>query len=116
MRNDKDNLIVNLSMEFALDIIGYVEQLEANKKYVIARQLLKSGTSIGANVREAQNAESKADFIHKIKIDAKEAEETEYWISLCNLANSYPSNELLHAKIISIIKVLSKIISSSKAT
>ena len=77
MRNDKDNLIVNLSMEFALDIIGYVEQLEANKKYVIARQLLKSGTSIGANVREAQNAESKADFIHKIKIAAKEAEETE---------------------------------------
>jgi four helix bundle protein len=66
MRNDKENLIVKLSLEFALDIIRYTELLESQKKYIIARQLLKSGTSIGANVREAQNAESKADFIHNI--------------------------------------------------
>jgi four helix bundle protein len=52
MRNDKENLIVKLSLEFALDIITYTEQLESQKKYVIARQLLKSGTSIGANVRD----------------------------------------------------------------
>jgi four helix bundle protein len=64
MKNEKENLIVKLSLEFALDIIKYSEILENNKKYVIAKQLLRSGTSIGANVREAQNAESKADFIH----------------------------------------------------
>ncbi len=68
MRNDKDNLIAKLSLEFALAIIKYSELLEEHKKFVIARQLLKSGTSIGANIREAQNAESKPDFIHKMKL------------------------------------------------
>lgn len=115
MRNDTENLIVKLTIEFALDVIEYAELLEERKKYVIARQLLKSGTSVGANVHEAQNAESKADFIHKMKIAAKEADETEYWITLCNLAKSYPSNELLLEKIKTIIKVISKIISSSKS-
>jgi len=74
----KSNLIVGLTLEFAIEVVKYCEVLELNKKYVIARQLLRSGTSIGANVREAQNAESKPDFIHKFKIAAKEAEETEY--------------------------------------
>lgn len=115
MRNDKGNLIVKLSVEFALEIIEYSELLEEQRKFVIARQLLKSGTSIGANVREAQNAESKGDFIHKIKIAAKEADETEYWLLLCKLAKSYPKNEPLSGKLQSIIKILSKIISSSKA-
>ena len=77
------NLIVDLTFDFALNIIKYVEQLDKERKYVIANQLLKSGTSIGANVREAQNSESKADFIHKMKIAAKEADETEYWLLLC---------------------------------
>ena len=76
MRNDKENLIVKLTLEFALDIISFSELLEENKKFVIARQLLKAGTSIGANAREAQNAESKLDFIHKMKIAAKDADET----------------------------------------
>ncbi len=84
MRNDKDNLIVDLTFKFSLAIIQYCEELEVNKKFVIARQLLKSGTSIGANVGEAQNAESKSDFIHKFKVAAKEADETEYWLQLCN--------------------------------
>ena len=78
MRNDNENLIVKLTIEFAMEIIEYTELLEEHKKYVIARQLLRSGTSIGANVHEAQNAESKEDFIHKMKIAAKEADETEY--------------------------------------
>lgn len=72
MRSDKDNVIIKLTLEFALDIIDYSELLEEHRKYAIAKQLLKSGTSIGANVREVQNAESKADFIHKLKIAAKE--------------------------------------------
>jgi four helix bundle protein len=83
------NLVVDLSFQFALKIIAYVELLEARHKYVIARQLLKSGTSIGANVREAQNAERKPDFLHKMKIAAKEADETEYWLQLCKQSDSY---------------------------
>jgi four helix bundle protein len=114
MRNDKENLIVNLTIEFALFIMEFSERLEASRKYVIANQILKSGTSIGANVREAQNAESKVDFIHKIKIAAKEADETEYFLSLCQFAEAYPFDQLLMDKLTSIIKVLSKIIASSK--
>lgn len=115
MRNDKDNLIVKLSLEFAIEVIDYSELLEENKKYVIAKQLLKLGTSIGANVRESENAESKADFIHKMKIAAKEADETEYWLVLCKMSKNYPKSEQLKEKLQSIINILSKIISSSKS-
>ncbi|HVW14482.1 MAG TPA: four helix bundle protein [Mucilaginibacter sp.] len=90
MRNDKENLIVNLTFEFALDMIEFTELLESKKKYVIAKQLLKCGTSIGANVREAQNGESKSDFIHKLKIAAKEADETQYFLLLCKFAKHIP--------------------------
>lgn len=115
MRNDKDNLIIKLTLEFALEIVEYSELLEEHRKFVIARQLMKSGTSIGANVREAQNAESKADFIHKMKIAAKEADETGYWLMLCEMSKNYPKNELLIEKLHSIINILSKIISTSKS-
>lgn len=115
MRDDRDNLIVKLTLEFALNIIEYTELLENNKKYIVARQLLKSGTSIGANVRETQNAESKVDFIHKMKIAAKEADETGYWLMLCEMSNNYPKEEQLKEKLHSIINILSKIISSSKS-
>ena len=114
MRNDKENLIVNLTFQFALDIIEFSEELEGVRKYVIANQILKSGTSIGANVREAQNAESKNDFIHKLKIAAKEADETEYFLLLCQFSKTYPFGQSLLDKLGVIIKVLSKIISSSK--
>ena len=88
----KENIILKKSIEFSLTLIEYVEVLEANKKYIIARQLLKSGTSIGANIHEAQNAESKADFIHKVKIAAKEVEETKYWLTLSKIQS------LIHLK------------------
>jgi len=115
MRNDKDNLIVQLTLEFALEIVKFSEELESKRKFVFANQILKAGTSIGANVREAQNAESKSDFIHKLKIAAKEADETEYFLLLCKLSEGYPYNESLEEKLKSIIKVLSKIIASSKS-
>lgn len=116
MRNDKPNPIVDMTLEFALEIIDFAELLEERKKFIIARQLLKSGTSIGANVREAQNAESKADFIHKLKIAAKEADETEYWLILCKKSKNYPAPETLENKLHQIIMVLSKIICTSKQT
>ncbi|HNP19078.1 MAG TPA: four helix bundle protein [Fulvivirga sp.] len=114
MRNDKENIIVNLTFQFALEIIDFTEEIKLKGKYSLADQLFRSGTSIGANVREAQNAESKADFIHKLKIAAKEADETEYWLCLCKDSGHYPTNEKLLMDIQSIIKVLSKIISTSK--
>lgn len=114
MRNDKENIIVEKSFQFALKIVAYCEIMEEKRKYVIARQLLKSGTSVGANTRESQNAESKADFIHKLKIAAKEADETEYWLLICKHSETYPFYEQLLIDIQEIIKILSKIISSSK--
>jgi four helix bundle protein len=111
----KENLIVALSLEFAIEIVKYCDVLEERKKYVIARQLLKSGTSVGANVREAQNAESKPDFIHKFKIAAKEAEETEYWLLICKNSTGYPDTDYLMEKLKSIQKVINKIIVSSKS-
>ncbi len=111
MRNE----ILELSFEFALDIIEFAEQLEEKRKFVVANQILKSGTSIGASVREAQNCESSADFIHKLKIAAKEADETEYWLLLCEKSRNYPHNPELQNKILSIKKLLSSIISKMKS-
>ena len=84
------------------------------RKFVIAKQLLRCGTSIGANVHEAQNAESKADFIHKFKIAAKEIEETGYWLILCNESSTYPDCGELSDKLHEIKKIVTKIISTSK--
>jgi len=114
MRNDKDNIIVNKTIDFSLAIIKYCEALEQDRKYVIARQLLRSATSIGANVFEAQNAESKADFIHKMKIAAKEAIETLYWLILCERSERYTFDKKFRSDLDEIIKILSKIISSPK--
>ena len=113
MRNT-GNEIVDVSFEFALQIIEFSEMLENKRKFVMANQLLKCGTSIGANVNEAQHAESKDDFIHKLKISAKEAEETDYWLDLCQYSKGYPDVTELKTKLLSIKKLLSKIISSSK--
>ncbi|MDX2002080.1 MAG: four helix bundle protein [Chitinophagales bacterium] len=110
----KQNAIVDLTVEFAQQIIQYCELLEKGKKWVLANQLLKSGTSIGANVWEAQHADSRVDFIHKMKIAAKEAHETAYWLLLCEKSETYPNCNELKIKLDSIQKVLTKIIVSSK--
>lgn len=113
----KRNEVLELSFEFALQIVNYSELLEEKRKYVIARQLLKAGTSIGANIREAQSCESKADFIHKLKISHKEAEETEYWLLLCEKAENYPAPTVeMKAMLLSIQKLLTKIISTTRRT
>lgn len=115
MRNDRQNVIVEKTVAFSLTIIKYCEVLEHDRKYVVANQLLKSGTSIGANVFESQNAESKADFIHKMKIASKEASETRYWLILCEKSEGYRFEEKLRDDLEEILRILSKIISSSKA-
>ncbi len=111
----KKNEVLDLSFEMALLIIDFSEELEAKKKYVIARQVLRSGTSVGANIREAQSAESKADFIHKLKIAHKEIIETEYWLELADKSENYPNpSEELKAMLLSVNKLLNKIIASAK--
>ncbi len=111
---ERRNEILELSIQFALDIIEFTEMLESKRKFVIANQLLKSGTSVGANIFESQSAESRADFIHKLKIADKEAKETEYWLLLCEKSSSYPFSPDLKLKLLSIEKLLSKIIATSK--
>ncbi len=110
----QNNLILLKTFDFAKKVVQYTEKLEDQKRFVIANQLLKSGTSIGANIKEAQNAESKADFIHKIKIAMKEAEETEFWLFLCNELENYPNTEELLNEIFEILKITNKIIATSK--
>ena len=114
MRNDKDNLIVSKVVDFGSQILDLSQKMEDKHQYVIARQICKSGTSIGANVREAQNAESKADFIHKMKVAVKEADETDYWLTLCKISENYPYDESLHTQLAELIKILSKIIGTAK--
>jgi len=108
------NVIVEKSLAFAVEIVVFCELLEIQKKFVVARQLLRAGTSIGANVFESQHAESKADFIHKMKIAVKEANETLYWLLVCEKSRSYPNSMLLKNSVEELIKIISKIIYSSK--
>ena len=116
MTNNKigDNLIVNLSFNFALRIVELAEELQNRRKFAVANQLLRAGTSIGANVWESQNSESRKDFIHKIKIAAKEGDETEFWLLLCKHSNNYPDPGTLLDDLESIKKVLNKIITTSR--
>ena len=78
----KENKLVELSMEFAVDVINLVKFLKSNHESIISNQIGRSGTSIGANIREAQYAQGKRDFISKLEIALKEASETGYWLEL----------------------------------
>ncbi len=111
---EKRNEVLASPFEFALQTIEFSELLENKKKHVIAKQLLRSGTSPGANLREAQNASSRGDFIHKCIIALKEADETEYWLLLCSKSKNYPDTGHLLDKALSLKKLLIKIITSSK--
>ena len=103
------------SYAFALRIIKAYKFLSSEQReFVLSKQLLRSGTAVGALIREAEHAESKADFIHKLKISDKEAKETQYWLLLCEKSVHYPFRENLKSQLLSIQKLLSKIISTSK--
>lgn len=114
MNKQPENLILEKTFQFALDVMAFTAVLKERGAQDLARQLFRSGTSIGANVREAQGAESRSDFAHKLKIAFKEAEETEYWLLLCARSKNYPNPGELEATILSIKRILSKIISSTK--
>jgi four helix bundle protein len=105
---------VQLTFDFAVSMTGFCAGLDELKKWSLANQILRASLSIGANVKEAQNAESKADFIHKMKIAAKEADEVEFYLEVCSVAKELPNPGELLEKVQSICKVLNKIIASSK--
>jgi four helix bundle protein len=108
------NPLLKHTIEFAQMISDYCDSLYASKKFIIANQLFKAGTSIGANCMEAQNAESKQDFVHKLKISAKEADETEYWLLLSKEVINYPEIQNLLDELKTIQKIITKIIATTK--
>jgi four helix bundle protein len=110
----RENLIVTLTEDFAVKIIAFHTRIKKAGVEAMANQLFRSGTSIGANVCEAQGAESRRDFIHKLKISSKEAEETEFWLKLCKRSDLLPDPGDLLIEIKSIIKVLNKIITTCR--
>ena len=110
----ENNPNLKLSFGFSLLVIENCEKLDEKKKFITSKQVLRSGTSIGANSFESQNGESKADFIHKMKIAAKEAVETQYWLMLCEFAKEYPDPKLLLQKLEEITKGLNKILTTAK--
>ena len=78
----KENKLAELSLEFSVDIINLVKHLKSNHESIISNQIGRSGTSIGANIHEAQYAQSKKDFVAKLEIALKESNETSYWLKL----------------------------------
>lgn len=113
----KSNIIKEKSFIFAVNIVNLYKDLSGNKReYVMSRQLLKSGTSIGANVREAEFAQSRADFTNKMSISLKEANETDYWLDLLH-ATDFIDEEQFKAykpKAQEMLRLLVSIVKSSK--
>lgn len=111
----KDNIIKDKSFAFALDIIVLYKTLNDKREFVLSKQLLRSGTSIGANINEALAGESRADFAHKMAIANKEARETLYWLELLDKSQLV---ELDVKKYIyncsEIVRILTNIVKSTK--
>lgn len=103
-------------MSFSLEIIDLYKLLNGRREFVISKQVLRSGTSIGALIRESEHAESKLDFIHKLAIAQKEANETGYWLELLYKADLIDENMFLkiNQDLVEIQKILSSIIITTK--
>ncbi len=111
----KSSIVKDKSFEFALDIINLYKKLCASNEHIIARQLLRCGTSIGANIEEALAGYSKKDFSSKMSISSKEARETAYWLRLIQKSNliDYPLDNLL-IKVNELIKILTSIVKTTQ--
>lgn len=113
----KENVIKNKSFAFALRIVKLYQYLQSDKReFVLSKQLLRSGTAVGALVREAEQAESKSDFIHKMAIAQKEANETDYWIELLFQSTYLDESQYksIIAHVVEIKKLLASIIITAK--
>ena len=113
----KDNLVRDKSFAFALRVVRLARYLETERReFVVSRQVLRSGTAIGALVREAEHAESKADFVHKMNIALKEANETLYWLDLLHQGDYIDSQSFksIGADSEELVKLLIAIVKTSK--
>ncbi len=111
-----DNVIVDKSMDFSIRIVKLYKFLTENKReYVLSKQILRSGTSIGANVKEGVRGQSKADFISKMAIALKEASETEYWLELLYKTDYLNENQYnsINSDCEELIKILMSIVKTS---
>ncbi len=117
MNEKKSNIIQDKSFEFAISVVELYKFLIGEKKeFVLSKQILRSGTSVGANVREALNAESKKDFIHKLAIAQKECDESIYWLELLKATDYIQDSEFdkLTDTANAILKILKSIILTTK--
>lgn len=112
----RKNVVKEKSFDFALKIVRLCKALVAEKEFVLSRQLMRSGTAIGALIRESEHAESRADFIHKLSISLKEANETDYWIDLLYHSEYIKEEEyqILKNDITELLKLLTAIIKTTK--
>lgn len=109
------SLIKEKAFDFALDIIDLFKQLNQKNEFIISKQLMRSGTSIGANIEEGLQGQSRADFISKLSISLKEAFETRYWLELLKYSHLVNINvDSYLNKITEIIRILTSILKSSK--
>jgi four helix bundle protein len=114
----KENVIKKKSFDFALRVVKLYQYLiDSKKEFVLSKQVLRSGTAIGALVFESEHAESSADFIHKLSIALKESNETEYWLRLLQKSNyiSIKEFESLNSDLTEILKLLTSIIKTTKS-
>lgn len=114
----KDNLLITLSKRFAIDIVNLCTLIQEHRKSnILLNQLLRSGTSIGANIHEANYASSKADFINKFQIALKECYETDYWLDLFQHTNMISKSEydIMFAQCSKIRKMLIASINTAKS-
>ena len=115
--NRRENVIKTKSFAFAVKVVNFCKLLaRTDREYILSKQLLRSGTAIGALYREAEQAESKKDFIHKLSVSLKECNESIYWLELLKATN-FISNEnhaSLNADAVELIKLLISIITTTK--
>lgn len=111
----KENIIQKKSYDFALNIIELYRKLVKGNEYILSKQILRSGTSIGANVEEAQAGQSRADFVSNISIASKEARETSYWLRLLQDSKTLEEADVksLLSESDAIIKILTSIVKST---
>lgn len=115
----KDNAVRDKSFAFALRVVRMSRWLQTERReFVLSKQVMRSGTAIGALVREAQQAESRADFIHKMAIALKEAQETEYWLELLVQSDLLDQDgyNSVSPEITELLKLLTSIVKTTRAT
>ena len=114
MGNREDSIVLKKAFNFALKVIDLNRELLSRKEYVLSNQVVRSGTSIGANINEALGGVSKKDFQHKMALAFKEANETEYWLKLLKYSNTADTENLL-SDISEVRRILAAIIITSKS-